>query len=274
MYSYFQYTIGQLNGLAGHENDLILRLDVSDKHPGSFWFKLIAGLRIHYPDVGKDVLNCLLDNHSIPTANSIKNLLNDLKGQQIHLMLMNKELVSNQPWWQQTQSWLQNEGWMVDEMPNEYDVVHQMDQTEANQPVNLEFDDLSEWMKTTGEWLEGLRWCLQQKEFEKAGDILEQNAELWLQDGFDPLELLYWLREIPSVLLNARPVLCWLGVKACHALQLPFLVNYYSHAAEHSLNSLSRLSRNPDEWLNIEINENGVTVGALLQKINLLKSQQ
>jgi hypothetical protein len=49
------------------------------------------------------------------------------------------------------------------------------------------------------------------------------------------------------------------------------LVNYYSNAAEHSLSSLSRFSRNQDEWFSIEINEGGMTVGELLEKINQLK---
>ena len=141
----------------------------------------------------------------------------------------------------------------------------------GNQPSKPELEDLEEWLNATGEWLEGLRWYLEQKEFEEAGDILEKYAEQWLNEGFDPLELLFWLREIPSVLLTARPVLCWLAAKSCQMLGLKFLVGYYCNAAENSLASFSRFTRDEEQWKGIEINDHGLTVGYLLIKINLLK---
>jgi hypothetical protein len=85
------------------------------------------------------------------------------------------------------------------------------------------------------------------------------------------LELLFWLREIPSVLLTARPVLCWLAAKSCQMLGLKFLVGYYCNSAENSLASFSRFTRDEEQWKGIEINEYGLTVGELLNKINQLK---
>lgn len=131
--------------------------------------------------------------------------------------------------------------------------------------------ELVSWLFSNNEWLEGIRILIQLKEFEKAGDILEINGESWLEQGFEPLEMLFWLRELPSVLLESRPVLCWLAAKACKELNLKFLMSYYINHAENSLTSLTRFSRNQDEWLQIEINEDGLKIGTLLEKLNLLK---
>lgn len=131
--------------------------------------------------------------------------------------------------------------------------------------------ELVSWLFSNNEWLEGIRILIQLKEFEKAGDILEINGESRLEQGFEPLEMLFWLRELPSVLLESRPVLCWLAAKACKELNLKFLMSYYINHAENSLTSLTRISRNQDEWLQIEINEDGLKIGTLLEKLNLLK---
>lgn len=131
--------------------------------------------------------------------------------------------------------------------------------------------ELVSWLFSNNEWLEGIRILIQLKEFEKAGDILEINGESWLEQGFEPLEMLFWLRELPSVLLESRPALCWLAANVCKELNLKFLMSYYINHAENSLTSLTRISRNQDEWLQIEINEDGLKIGTLLEKLNLLK---
>jgi len=135
----------------------------------------------------------------------------------------------------------------------------------------LSLQHLSDWLLTRDEWLESLRINLALKEFETAGDLMEKYAEAWMEQNHDSLELLFWFREIPGVLLTSQPVLCMLAAIACKRLALTFLVNYYCNAAENSLASLSRFSRNTDQWLRIEINDDGLTVGELLEKINGLK---
>ena len=233
---------------------------------GRFWLKLIASLRIIHPGVGREVLDRLVDNHSFPTAGSLNILAKDLNDKQLKLVVDQLEFVSSQPWWQQTQSWLKDAGLSLEEELKSWSENVQVKEVTPSDSGNI-----NKWLNTTGEWLEGLRWYLEQKEFEEAEDILEEYAEEWLNEGFDPLELLFWLREIPSVLLTARPVLCWLAAKSCHMLGLKFLVGYYCNAAENSLASFSRLTRDEEQWKGIEINDHGLTVGELLIKINQLK---
>ncbi len=132
--------------------------------------------------------------------------------------------------------------------------------------------ELVSWLFSNNEWLEGIRILIQLKEFEKAGDILEKYGEVWLEQGFEKLEMLFWLRELPSVLLESRPALCWLAANVCKELNLKFLMSYYINHAENSLTSLTRISRNQDEWLQIEINEDGLKIGTLLEKLNILKN--
>ncbi|MDO9086180.1 MAG: hypothetical protein Q7U53_08235 [Anaerolineaceae bacterium] len=138
----------------------------------------------------------------------------------------------------------------------------------------LSLQHLSDWLITRDEWLESLRINLAIKEFETAGDLLEKYAEAWMEQKHDPLELLFWLREIPGVLLTSQPILCTLAAIACKKLALPFLVNYYCNAAEHSLASLSRFSRDEEHWKLIEIDEQGLTIGQLLEKIENLKTNE
>lgn len=138
----------------------------------------------------------------------------------------------------------------------------------------LSLQHLSDWLITRDEWLESLRINLAIKEFETAGELLEKNAETWMDQKHDSLELLFWFREIPGVLLTSQPVLCMVAATACKKLALTFLVNYYCNAAEHSLASLSRFSRDEAHWKLIEINEQGLTVGQLLEKIENLKTNE
>jgi hypothetical protein len=142
---------------------------------------------------------------------------------------------------------------------------------ELKEQTTLQSELLS-WLFSNDEWLEGIRILIQSKEFEKAGDILEKNGAGWLEQGFEPLEMLFWLRELPSVLLESRPVLCWLAAQACKEMNLKFLMSFYINHAENSLTSLTRFSRNQDQWLQIEINEDGLKIGAILEKLNLLKN--
>lgn len=137
---------------------------------------------------------------------------------------------------------------------------------------DLLLTQLGEWLFSKDEWLEGIRVLIHRKEFEQAGEILEKFGETWLEEEFDRLEMLFWLREIPSVLLESSPLLCWLAAKASKDLNMKFLMGYYINHAENSLASLSRFSRTQEQWLQMEINEAGLTIGTMVEKINQLKN--
>ena len=257
---------------SGGSNCAWITLDVDDRDPGRFWLKFVAGLRKFLPDAGKELIGSLLDHHSQPLNPVLLTLSQELDQKQILVILENVHFLSRQTWWKFVQEWLNQSlsmQWIGLQTVNQDNTIsseNRLDGVNADQ-----FAKLTTRLIDDQEWLDYLHILLSQKEFELAGELLEENGEIWLENGFDPLELLFWLREIPSVLLNARPILCWLGAKACHSLDLSLLVSYYSNAAEHSLSSLSRFSKTPDEWLNIEINENRMTVGVLLDKLKRLK---
>lgn len=256
----------------GELNCVWINLDSDDQDPGRFWLKLVAGLRKFYPEVGKDLISSLIDHHSQPTKPTISKLSQELAQQEIWFVFENTQFLSRHVWWTFVQEWLNQNlqmkwiGIQTDHLDSPGSGKGSLDEVKSDQ-----FENLSMRLMDKQEWLEYLRLLLAKKEFELAGELLEEKGETWLENDFDPLEFLFWLREIPSVLLNARPILCWLGAKVCHSLELPFLVNYYSNAAEHSLSSFSRFSRNENEWLRIEIDEHGVTVGDIFEKIKLLK---
>lgn len=260
--------------LTDGSNCVWINLDADDHDPGRFWLKFVAGLRKFLPDVGKELIGSLLDHHSQPLNTVLMTLSQELDQKEILVVLENIQFLSGQTWWKFGHEWLNQSlsmkwiGLHVDYQDNLNPELNTLDGVSTDH-----FASLTTRLTDDQEWLQYIHILLSKKEFELAGELLEEKGEIWLENDFDPLEFLFWLREIPSVLLNARPVLCWLGAKACHSLDLSLLVSYYSNAAEHSLNSLSRFSRNQEEWFNIEINENGVTVGALLEKINLLKPQ-
>jgi len=249
-----------------------ITLDTDDHDPGRFWLKFVAGLRKFLPDVGKELIGSLLDHHSQPFNPVLETLSQELDQKEFLVVLENVHFLSRQTWWKFVQEWLNqslSQKWIGLQTVNQDNNIppgNGLDGVNADQ-----FASLSTRLVDDQEWLDYLHILLSQKEFELAGELLEENGEIWLENGFDPLEFLFWLREIPSVLLNARPILCFLGAKACHSLDLSLLVSYYSNAAEHSLSSLSRFSKSPDEWLKIEINEKGMTVGFLLDKIKQLK---
>lgn len=252
-----------------------LQLEEDDHNPGRFWLKFIAALRLHFPDVGKDILNSLVDHHSQPIGDAIKKLSHELQAQPIKIIFENMDYIDQQKWWQQdVQTWLY-------ENENIHCVVM------ANQPATYQLTDafseeieeisknskqkLSGWLQDQGEMLELLRLYLQEKDFELAGDLLEQYGENWLHEEIDSLELLFWLRELPSVLLTARPALCWLAALACKELGLTYLVNFYINAAENSLASFMRFSRVESEWRKIELNEAGLSIGRLMDQLEQLK---
>ncbi len=88
--------------------------------------------------------------------------------------------------------------------------------------------NLADWLIKQGEWMEAYRWLLFIKDFEAAGELLESRGLQWLTNGGDALTLLFWLRELPSVLLNARPIPAYLAAKAAFQLGLKLRHNFIS----------------------------------------------
>jgi ATP/maltotriose-dependent transcriptional regulator MalT len=109
------------------------------------------------------------------------------------------------------------------------------------------------------------------KDFELAANLFERKAETWLKQGEDALTILFWLKEIPSVLLISRPFLCWLVALCAGKLGLPLQVKTFLDLAEQNLMALTRFSRSQELWRTIAITEEGVTVGELLQRIENLR---
>ena len=131
---------------------------------------------------------------------------------------------------------------------------------------------LTDWLQDQGEWLEAIRMRLISKDFENAGDQLEKHGQNWLDDGADPLEVLFWLKEIPGVLMTSRPGLCLLAAQAANKIKLNLHTSYYLNALENHLFSLRRYSKNEAQWHTMELDEKGTTVQSMLEKIQQMRS--
>ena len=131
---------------------------------------------------------------------------------------------------------------------------------------------LAVWLQDQREWLEAIRMRLSFKDFENAGDLLEKHGQNWLDEGADPLEVLFWLKEIPGVLMTSRPGLCLLAAQAALRINLNLHTSYYLNALENDLLSLRRFSKNEALWHTMELDENGTTIHDMLDKIRLLRS--
>lgn len=119
--------------------------------------------------------------------------------------------------------------------------------------------DMTDWLVEQGEWLEAFRWLLFIKAFEAAGELLETYALPWLTRGGDALTLLFWLRELPSVLLSARPLPAYLAAKATFQLGLKMQTQFYLTNVEHNLEAMARFSRSPQQLTQLEITDGGLT---------------
>ena len=131
---------------------------------------------------------------------------------------------------------------------------------------------LTDWLQDQGEWLDAIRIRLSFKDFENAGDLLEKHGQNWLDTGADPLEVLFWLKEIPGVLMTSRPGLCLLAAQAAQKIQLNLHTSYYLNALENHLFSLRRYSKSEAQWHTMELDEKGTTIQSMLEKIQQMRS--
>jgi hypothetical protein len=132
---------------------------------------------------------------------------------------------------------------------------------------------LAAWLEQQGEWLESIRYTLKAADFEEAAALFEQHAESLLENPGDALDVLFWLKEMPGILLTSRPILCWLAAACAAQLGLALQVKSFLDAAETNLMSLTRFSRSQELWRAMVISETGVTVSDLLNKIESLRSK-
>lgn len=132
---------------------------------------------------------------------------------------------------------------------------------------------LTAWLEQQGEWLESIRYTLKAADFEEAAALFEQHAESLLEDPGDALDVLFWLKEMPGILLTSRPVLCWLAAACAAQFGLALQVKSFLDAAENNLMSFTRFSRSQEQWRNMVIIEDGVTVADLLERIEGLRSR-
>ncbi|MHB8133112.1 MAG: hypothetical protein ACYDH1_02710 [Anaerolineaceae bacterium] len=128
-----------------------------------------------------------------------------------------------------------------------------------------------DWLQDQGEWLEAVRLMQNNKDFEQAGEILQDKVEDWLSSGADPLEVLFWLKELPGVLLTSRPGLCLLAARAAYKLGFNFQVSYFISAAENNLYALQHFSRNDKLWREMVLDESGTTVQGILDQITQIR---
>ena len=129
-----------------------------------------------------------------------------------------------------------------------------------------------EWLQEQGEWLEAVRMMLTIKDYEQAGEILQEKGDDWLSGGVDPLEVLFWLKELPGVLLTSRPGLSLLAARVASILGFNFQVTYYINSAENNLYALQHVSRNDKLWREIVLDESGATVQRMLDQISQIRN--
>ena len=132
---------------------------------------------------------------------------------------------------------------------------------------------LAAWLAKQGELLEWIRFSLKAADFEGAAEIFEQHAYSLVKNPQEALDVLFWLKEMPGILLTSRPILCWLAADCAAQLGLALQVKTFLVAAENNLMSLTRFSRSQDQWRSMVISENGITVADLLERIGGLKSR-
>ena len=155
-------------------------------------------------------------------------------------------------------------------------LIRQLHSENLSQPdgtVITRIRALAAWLAQQGEWLESIRYTLKAGDFENAAELFEQNAESLLQNPEEALAVLFWLKELPGILLTSRPILCWLAATCSAQLGLALQVKTFLDAAENNLMSLTRFSRSQEQWRQMVINENGVTAADLLERIEGLRSK-
>jgi len=158
-------------------------------------------------------------------------------------------------------------------LPKEYflDLLRGQINEDAFSQIQSQQSQLADWLQDHGEWLESVRIRISTKDFEEAGNLLEKYAQIWLTNATDPLEILFWLKEIPGVLMNYRPVLCLLAAQAAQQIRLNLQTSYYLNALENNLFSLRRLCKSDEEWHKMKLNDQGMTTQSMLEKIQLLR---
>ena len=137
--------------------------------------------------------------------------------------------------------------------------------------MSEQIEKLAEGLLRKGEWLESFRWYLFIKNFETAGEILEEHGLKWLEKDDDPLTLLFWLRELPSVYLDTRPLPSFLAAKAAYKLGLYNHARQYLANVENNLAAMGRFSRNPAHFSSIPITDSGLDAGQLMIMVKQLK---
>lgn len=132
--------------------------------------------------------------------------------------------------------------------------------------------EMQVWLEQRGQWLECVRCDLLLRDYEQAGWRFENYSDYWLSgtSHASAIEQLFWLRELPSVLLPTKPLLCLQAASAAQQLGLVLPVSYYCNLASQQLYSLRRLARNETEWLSMHVNEAGHTIASLIEKIEIL----
>ena len=150
--------------------------------------------------------------------------------------------------------------------------IHNL-RTNDYEQVAIKIREMQAWLEQCGQWLQCVRFDLLLKDYEKAALRLEDHSDWWSRRAGEvgAMEQLFWLRELPTVILPTKPLLCLQAASAAHQLGLGMQVSYYCNLASQHLYSLRRLARNEHEWLAMQVNEAGATIASLIEKIEILK---
>ncbi|MAT44392.1 MAG: hypothetical protein CL609_18825 [Anaerolineaceae bacterium] len=133
--------------------------------------------------------------------------------------------------------------------------------------------DMASWLVSQGEWLDAYRWFLFIRDFETACELLESQALPWLNNNGDALTLLFWLRELPSVLLSSRPLPAYLAAESTFRLGLNTQSRFYLTNVENNLEAMTRFSRSNPQQTDFQVTDGGLTFQQMVRMVHVMKQK-
>jgi hypothetical protein len=133
--------------------------------------------------------------------------------------------------------------------------------------------DMASWLINQGEWLDAYRWLLFIRDFETACELLESQALPWLNNNGDALTLLFWLRELPSVLLSSRPLPAYLAAESAFRLGLKTQSRFYLTNVENNLEAMTRFSRSNPQQTDFQVTDGGLTFQKMVRMVQVMKQK-
>jgi hypothetical protein len=111
------------------------------------------------------------------------------------------------------------------------------------------------------------------RDFETACELLESQALPWLNNNGDALTLLFWLRELPSVLLSSRPLPAYLAAESAFRLGLKTQSRFYLTNVENNLEAMTRFSRSNPQQTDFQVTDGGLTFQKMVRMVQVMKQK-